>query len=553
MSRWRHFALVFTFLTIAAVLVGRIAALNISDSAFLKREGDARSVRIESLAAHRGIVFDRHGEPLAVSTPVVSVWIDPGAIRLDAGQRAALARTLAIDVTQLADRQELYRNKSFMYVARRVTPDLANTVADLGIPGVRFKREYRRYYPAGELAAHVVGFTDVDDRGQEGVELSFDKHLRGIAGRKKVLKDRRGQIVRDLEYLTAPQMGNDLRLSIDLRLQFFAYRELKSAVEHHGAVSGSVVMLDVRTGEILALVNQPAFNPNGISRIDHGAVRNRAITDMYEPGSTVKPLTIVAALESGRFSPDSPIDTAPGYVRVGRKLIEDPVNRGRISLREVLEKSSQVGIAKVALKLEQRAVFDVFMRSGFGTYPGSGLPGEVAGRVSDAELNNAIVRATMAYGYGISVTPLQLAQAYLGLATMGQSLSVSILRRESAPAMVRVFDERDIRALLTMMQGVATVAGTAPKARVPGYQVAGKTGTVRKVGATGYDDSRHVAFFAGIAPVQDPRIVVVVVVNEPKGERVGGGDVAAPVFARIVARALRVLGVEPETEMGRAV
>lgn len=553
MSRWRHFALVFTFLTIAAVLVGRIAALNINDSAFLKRQGDARSVRVESLAAHRGIVFDRHGEPLAVSTPVVSVWIDPSATRLDANQRRALARTLAIDVTQLAERQQLYRNKSFMYVARRVTPDLANTVADLGITGVRFKREYRRYYPAGELAAHVVGFTDVDDRGQEGVELSFDKHLRGIAGRKKVLKDRRGQIVRDLEYLAAPQFGNDLRLSIDLRLQFFAYRELKSAVEHHRAVSGSVVMLDVRTGEILALVNQPSFNPNGISRIDHGAMRNRAITDLYEPGSTVKPLTIVAALESGRFSPNSSIDTAPGYVRVGKKLIEDPVNRGRISLREVLEKSSQVGIAKVALKLEKRAVFDVFTRAGFGTYPGSGLPGEVAGRLSDAELNNPIVRATMAYGYGISVTPLQLAQAYLGLATLGQSLPVSILRLDSAPEMVRVFDERDVRALVGMMQGVATATGTAPKARVPGYRVAGKTGTTRKVGATGYDDSRHVAFFAGMAPVENPRVVVVVVVNEPKGERVGGGDVAAPVFARIVARALRVLGVAPETEMGRAV
>lgn len=553
MSRWRHFALVFTFLTIAAVLVGRIAALNINDSAFLKRQGDARSVRVESLAAHRGIVFDRHGEPLAVSTPVVSVWIDPSATRLDANQRRALARTLAIDATQLAERQQLYRNKSFMYVARRVTPDLANTVADLGITGVRFKREYRRYYPAGELAAHVVGFTDVDDRGQEGVELSFDKHLRGIAGRKKVLKDRRGQIVRDLEYLAAPQFGNDLRLSIDLRLQFFAYRELKSAVEHHRAVSGSVVMLDVRTGEILALVNQPSFNPNGISRIDHGAMRNRAITDLYEPGSTVKPLTIVAALESGRFSPNSSIDTAPGYVRVGKKLIEDPVNRGRISLREVLEKSSQVGIAKVALKLEKRAVFDVFTRAGFGTYPGSGLPGEVAGRLSDAELNNPIVRATMAYGYGISVTPLQLAQAYLGLATLGQSLPVSILRLDSAPEMVRVFDERDVRALVGMMQGVATATGTAPKARVPGYRVAGKTGTTRKVGATGYDDSRHVAFFAGMAPVENPRVVVVVVVNEPKGERVGGGDVAAPVFARIVARALRVLGVAPETEMGRAV
>lgn len=553
MSRWRHFALVFTFLAIAVVLIGRIAALNINDRAFLKREGDARSVRVESLAAHRGIVFDRRGEPLAVSTPVVSVWIDPGATQLDVTQCRILARTLAVDAAQLADRQRRYRNKSFMYVARQVTPDLANRVADLGITGIRFKREYRRYYPAGELAAHVVGFTDVDDRGQEGVELSFDKHLRGIAGRKKVLKDRRGQIVRDLEYLAAPQLGNDLRLSIDLRLQFFAYRELKSAVEHHGAVSGSVVMLDVRTGEILALVNQPAFNPNGISRVDQGAIRNRAIADMYEPGSTVKPLTVIAALESGRFSPNSSIDTAPGYVKVGRKLIEDPIDRGRISLREVLEKSSQVGIAKVALKLEQRAVFDVFTRAGFGTYPGSGLPGEVAGRMSDAELNNPIVRATMAYGYGISVTPLQLAQAYLGLATMGVSLPVSILRQSTNPEGVRVFDERDARTLVGMMQGVATETGTAPKARVPGYPVAGKTGTTRKVGAMGYDDSRHVAFFAGLAPVDEPRIVVVVVVNEPKGDRVGGGDVAAPVFARIVARALRVLGVEPETEMGRAV
>jgi cell division protein FtsI (penicillin-binding protein 3) len=553
MSRWRHFALVFTFLAVAVVLIGRIAALNINDRAFLKREGDARSVRVESLAAHRGIVFDRRGEPLAVSTPVVSVWIDPGATQLDVTQCRILARTLAVDAAQLADRQRRYRNKSFMYVARQVTPDLANRVADLGITGIRFKREYRRYYPAGELAAHVVGFTDVDDRGQEGVELSFDKHLRGIAGRKKVLKDRRGQIVRDLEYLAAPQLGNDLRLSIDLRLQFFAYRELKSAVEHHGAVSGSVVMLDVRTGEILALVNQPAFNPNGISRVDQGAIRNRAIADMYEPGSTVKPLTVIAALESGRFSPNSSIDTAPGYVKVGRKLIEDPIDRGRISLREVLEKSSQVGIAKVALKLEQRAVFDVFTRAGFGTYPGSGLPGEVAGRMSDAELNNPIVRATMAYGYGISVTPLQLAQAYLGLATMGVSLPVSILRQSTNPEGVRVFDERDARTLVGMMQGVATETGTAPKARVPGYPVAGKTGTTRKVGAMGYDDSRHVAFFAGLAPVDEPRIVVVVVVNEPKGDRVGGGDVAAPVFARIVARALRVLGVEPETEMGRAV
>lgn len=552
MRRWRHFTLVFTFLVLAAGLVGRIAALNINDRVFLKHQGDARSVRTETLAAHRGIIFDRHGEPLAVSTPVVSVWVDPTDTPLQGDGLRAVAQALSLNGDELAERQRRYRDKSFMYVARRLTPDVANAVADLDVQGLHFRREYRRYYPAGEMAAHVVGITDVDDRGQEGVELSFDAHLRGVDGRKKVLKDRRGQVVRDLEYVSAPQLGNDLRLSVDLRLQYFAHRALESAVEDHHANSGSVVVLDVHSGEILALVNQPGFNPNGIDRVDHRAMRNRAITDMYEPGSTVKPLTVLAAFESGRYSPDSPVDTSPGYFRVGRKLIEDPLNRGRITLREVLEKSSQVGIAKVALTLEERAVFDVFARAGFGITPGSGLPGEVAGRISDAELANPIVRATMAYGYGVTVTPLQLAHAYLLLASRGRAVPVTVLRRDEPPSAPRVFDEQDTLTLVRMLRGVTADRGTAPKARVEGYSVAGKTGTARKVGSEGYDDSRHVAFFAGIAPADDPRIVVVVVVNEPKGERIGGGDVAAPVFSRIVARALRILGVEPDGADGDA-
>jgi cell division protein FtsI (penicillin-binding protein 3) len=331
-----------------------------------------------------------------------------------------------------------------------------------------------------------------------------------------------------------------------LRLQFFAYRELKSAIEGYHAKSGSIVMLDARTGEILALANQPSFNPNDLTRVTTAAMRNRAITDVYEPGSTVKPLTVLAALESGRFSEDSVIDTAPGYMHVGRKLIQDPLNRGRLSLADVLARSSQVGVAKLALALDERTIYEAFVRAGFADMTRCGLPGEVLGRVPDSQLKNPIVRATLAYGYGLTVTPLQLAQAYLMLANEGMRLPLSIVRRDVAPEGERTFDRNAVAAIVRMMKGVDSIHGTAPKARVIGYEIAGKTGTARKVGPDGYDEERHVAFFAGLAPANDPRVVVVVVVDEPQGEKFGGGDVAGPVFARVVTRALRVLNVEPE-------
>jgi cell division protein FtsI (penicillin-binding protein 3) len=520
--------------------------LNVTERAFLQGQGDARSLRYETLAANRGIIFDRNGEPLAVSTPVVSVWIDPTEKSRTAAEITNLARAVGVDPRELGSKVERYSQREFMFVKRRIAPDEAERVEKLHLEGVHFEREYRRYYPAGETAAHVVGITNVDDEGQEGAELAFEGALKSVQGRKLVLKNGSKESIKDVEYVTAPRFGKDLALSLDLRLQFFAYRELKSAVEDHHAKSGSVVILDAHTGEILALVNDPSFNPNELTRVAPDTRRNRAITDLFEPGSTVKPLTVLAALESGRFNEESVIDTAPGYMHVGRLLVRDPLNRGRLSLGDVLARSSQVGIAKIALALDDRMVFDAFVRAGLSEMTSCGLPGEVVGKLSDSQLKNPIVRTTLAYGYGLTVTPLQLAQAYLMLATGGVRLPVSILRRDSAPTGQRAFDAQTVETIVRMMKGVDSIHGTAPKARVLGYEIAGKTGTARKVGPNGYDEDRHIAFFAGMAPAADPRVVVIVVIDEPQGDKIGGGDVAGPVFARVVARALRVLNVEPE-------
>jgi len=533
-------------MAVALGLAVRMAYLNVTERAFLQEQGDARSLRFETLAANRGIIFDRNGEPLAVSTPVWSIWLDPTQTTLSGIDVANLSRAVGVDARELTSKIGRYSRREFMFVKRRVSPQIAERVDALHIDGVHFEREYRRYYPAGETAAHVVGITNVDDQGQEGAELAFDGELKSVQGRKLVLKDRRGQSVKDVEYVTAPRFGRDLALSVDLRLQFFAYRELRSAIEDHHAKSGSVVMLDARTGEILALANDPSFNPNELTRVGADARRNRAITDLFEPGSTVKPLTVLAALESGRFNEDSVIDTTPGYMHVGRMLVKDPVNRGPLSLAEVLARSSQVGIAKIVQALDERMVFNAFVRAGFSELTSCGLPGEVIGTIPDSQLRNAIVRTTLAYGYGLTVTPLQLAQAYLMLATGGVRLPISILRRDTPPQGLREFDTETVATLVRMMTGVDSVHGTAPKSRVAGYEIAGKTGTARKVGPNGYDEERHVAFFAGLAPAVDPRVVVIVVIDEPQGDKIGGGEVAGPVFARVVARALRVLNVEPE-------
>ena len=555
MSAWRHATVIVVFIGACVALAARVTYLTVSERDFLQHQGDARSVRTEKMSAYRGVIYDRFGEPLAVSTPVAAVWTDPSLGGIEEAGLVTVANALDVKLPSLRGDLERNRSRAFMYIKRGVPWDQAQRLRAQGVAGVYFQSEYRRFYPAGETAAHVIGLTGIDDEGLEGIELSFDEKLRGQPGKKVVLKDQRGAIIKDLEFLAAPRFGEDLTLTLDLRLQFIAYRELKAAVESHRAASGSLVMLDVETGGILALVNQPSFNPNQSGGRSTRAMRNRAVTDTYEPGSTIKPFTALAALESGKFQRDSLIDTSPGYIRVGTKLIQDPLNRGVITLETALKKSSQVANTKIALALDPRAVYEVLARIGVGDYQGTGLPGEVTGTLTDAGLDKPVVRATLAYGYGLAVSPLQLAQAYLTLATHGLRLPVSIIRNSQPPAAERVFDEKLGAEIMSMLEGVAASDGTAPEARIPGYRVAGKTGTVRKVGAHGYDDERHVAWFAGIAPASAPRIVTVVVVNEPSGNAKGGGQVAAPVFGRVMARALRLLGIppdEPVTTLARA-
>ena len=548
MKPWRHYFLLSLLFAGSVAVASRVAWLSFLEKDFLQDEGDARSLRSEIIPSYRGVIYDRSGEPLAISTPVLAIWTDPSRDRLAESDLRRLAPHLAMDADRLGALIETNRNKSFLYLKRRVPWTVAERIKALLIEGLHFQEEYRRYYPAAETAAHIVGVTNIDDIGLEGVELSFDSHLRGKHGSKLVLKDRLGQTISDLEFESAPRMGKDLALSIDLRLQYSAYRELKNAVAGHSAKSGSLVILDVQTGEILALVNQPSYNPNEPFQAGLAGMRNRAVTDVYEPGSTIKPFTTIAALESGQYQPDTIIDTSPGYLAIKGKLIEDPLNRGRITLTRALHKSSQVAFAKVALALPPNAVHDVLRRAGAGDFVGSGLHGETMGHLVAAGLHHPVVRATLAFGYGLTLSPLQLAQAYLTLASGGVRMPVSALKLDGAPAGDRVFDARVANTVLSLMEGVTSREGTAHGARVPGYRVAGKTGTTRIVGAAGYSDKRHVALFVGIAPLTEPRILMVVVVNEAQGPRIGGGAVAAPVFARVAERALRLMGIPPDGE-----
>ena len=544
MMAWRHFTLVGFFLLASLGLVVRVAYLNVTERQFLIDQGERRSIKSQEIAAHRGVIYDRFGEPLAVSTPVAAVYTNPRSKALDPDSQAQLCRVLELDCAALSRELARQTNQSFVYIRRGVAWKDVQKLRALDLEGVHFIKEYRRFYPAGETTAHVVGITDIDDVGIEGVEKSFESSLQGEPGRRVVLKDRRGNVIKDLGSGEAARFGADLTLSIDLRLQFLAYRELKAAVQSHRAISGAMVMLDVATGEILAMVNQPAYNPNDSLASTYG-MRNRAVTDIYEPGSTMKPFAVLAALESGKFERNTLIDTAPGWVRVGRDTVRGK-NRGEITMETVLKKSSQVGIARIALELEERAVFETMTRGGVGEYLGVGLPGEVNGKLTDTELAKPIVRTTLAFGYGLAITPLQLADAYMTLALGGVRRPVSILRQEVPPRGERVYDAELVAQLISMMEGVTDKDGTAPAARVEGYRVAGKTGTIRKVGPNGYDDGRHAAWFAGMIPATRPRIVTVILVDEPQGEEYGGGDVAGPVYGRVMARAVHLLGIPPD-------
>lgn len=547
-GRRRTVLVLFALATCA--LVWRAADRQIFEKDFLQAEGADRYLDNVEVPAHRGLITDRNGAPLAVSTPVDSVAANPRVLRLDADSLRPLAKALDMGQDELRERLARYGNRHFVYLQRRLPPARAEQVMAVvkahGLKGVHLEREYRRYYPDGEVFGHLLGFTDVDDRGQEGLELAYDHELAGQPGLKRVMRDGRRQVVDDIESIRLPRPGKNLALSIDRRLQFIAYRELKAAAVKHRAVSASAVLLDARSGEVLAMVNQPGFNPNGNRSPRGGRLRNRAITDVFEPGSTMKPFTVAAALELGKIKPEARIDTSPGYMKVGRAMVRDHKNLGIIDLATLLSKSSNVGAGKLALSLPREDYWGVMSRLGFGDPTGIGFPGEVGGQLTHPGNWATIDQATLSFGYGVSVTTLQLAQAYAVLAADGMHRPVTLLHRADPPVAERVISARTARVVRRLLEGVVDDEGTGTRAQVPGYRVAGKTGTAKKVGPEGYSDKKYLALFAGMAPASDPRLVLAVMIDEPRGGKFYGGEVAAPVFAAVMSEALRLLNVPPD-------
>ncbi len=545
--RWRA-RLAFAMLACAAAgLTWRAVNLQLVDHSFLSSQGDARFSRVVSIVAHRGVIRDRYGEPLAVSTPVDSVWVNPKELVLATDQIPRLASALHLDAHELAERITSSLDREFLYVARHRAPADAQKVLDLGIPGVYLAREYQRYYPAGEVTGQVLGFTDVDDAGQEGIELAFEHWLAGEDGAKRVIQDRYGRVVQDVDSIRPARPGRDLTLSLDLRLQYLAYRELKRAVRDQRARAGSIVVLDIATGEVLAMVNQPAFNPNDRDQMAPDLYRNRAATDILEPGSAMKPFFVAAALASGKYSDRSIIDTSPGFIKVGAKIFPDEHDLGRIDIATILAKSSNVGMAHIALSLDPKLMWTTLDAVGFGHVTESGFPGESAGLLSHYSHWRPLGIVTMSHGYGISVTPLQLAHAYATLGALGIARPVSLLRLDQPPAGMRVLDERVCRELIGMLETVVSTEGaTGTRAAIPGYRVAGKTGTAWKAMAGGYSTNLYMSVFAGVAPASHPRLAAAVIIDQPGAGLYYGGDVAAPVFSAVVGGSLRLLGIPPD-------
>jgi cell division protein FtsI (penicillin-binding protein 3) len=544
--RWRAYLLIGVLMASALGLVWRAINLQLVDHGFLAREGDARFSRVLDIAAHRGTITDRYGEPLAVSTPVDSLWVNPRELALATDQIPRLAAALKLDRQELARRVTSNLDREFLYLARHRQPAEAAQIKALGIPGVYSSREYRRYYPGSEVTGHLLGFTNVDDAGQEGLELAFDHWLAGEAGAKRVIQDRYGRIVQNVESIRPARPGRDLVLSIDLRIQYLAYRELKAAIRDQRARAGSVVVLDVATGEVLAMVNQPAYNPNDREQIEAASYRNRAATDIFEPGSSIKPFFVAAGLASGKYDNHSIIDTSPGFFKVGAKIFEDEHNLGAIDITTVLAKSSNVGMAHIALTLPPRHIWSTLTALGFGQVSTSGYPGESAGLLPPYSQWRPIGIVTMSHGYGLSVTPLQLAHAYAILGGFGIARSVSFLRVEAAPPGERSLGPEVCRELVGMLESVVTAEGTGKLAAIPGYRVSGKTGTAWKATAGGYSTDRYMAVFGGVSPASEPRLAAVVVIDEPGAGLHMGGQVAAPVFSRVVGGALRLLAVAPD-------
>ena len=529
-------------------LVARAFYLQAWNNDFLQQKGESRYSRTIEISAHRGKITDRNGEILASSTPVRSIWAIPDDVDRSAEKRQQLARVLEMPLPEL-EKKLADADRDFVYLKRQLPPEQADRVAQLGMAGVFQQREYRRYYPAGEVAAHVLGFTGIDESGQEGIELAFQAELAGHAGSRQVIKDRRGNVIEDVASIRAPRDGNDLALSIDSKIQYLAYRELKNAVEAHHAKAGGIVVMDVLTGEVLALVNLPVFNPNNRAHLTGAQLRNRVLTDTFEPGSTMKPFTVALAMELGMVKPTTMVQTAPGRLTIGTSTISDAHAHGALSVAEVIQKSSNVGTAKLALAIDRQDMWDMFNRAGFGVIPRVQFPGAVSGKLRPAKGWRPIEQATMSYGYGLSASLLQLARAYTVFGRDGDVVEATFVKATGPAFGSQVMHPEVARAMRQMLEMAAGPGGTAPRAQTMGYRVAGKTGTAHKQEGKGYAERKYRASFVGLAPVSAPRLVVAVMIDEPSAGRYFGGDVAAPVFSTVVGGALRILGVAPDAPM----
>ncbi|MBK8524519.1 MAG: penicillin-binding protein 2 [Betaproteobacteria bacterium] len=544
---WRSRLVAIFLLASFGLLVGRSFYLQVVNNDFLQEKGESRYRRDLEISASRGKVTDRNGEVLAISTPMKSIWAIPADAKLNAQQAQQLAKVLDADAKELA--RKLASDKGFVYLQRQVSPEVADRVAALKLPGIYQNKEYRRYYPTGDMSAHMVGFTGVDDKGLEGVELAFEKSLIGHAGSRSVIRDRRGQIVEDVGSIRPPQDGKDVRLALDSKIQYIAYSHLKQAVADNKAKAGGAVVIDAKSGEILALANWPTYNPNNREHLSGGQLRNRAVTDTFEPGSTLKPFTAALALENGKFRFDTAINTAPGRLTIGKATISDAHPHGVLTVAQVIQKSSNVGVAKMAATFSPQEMWEMFDAVGFGQTSRLGFPGEVPGRLRAWKSWRPIEQATMSYGHGISVSLMQLARAYTVFARDGELLPISLTRIDEGPVTgIPVFSPQTAREVRAMLEMAAGPGGTAPKAQVAGYRVAGKTGTAHKLEGGVYAN-KYVASFVGFAPASDPRLIVAVLIDEPSAGKHYGGDVAGPVFSAVMGSALRTLGVPPDAQM----
>lgn len=546
-ARWRFTLVLVVFGCLLLAVLVRLVVLHTVEQPFLFEQGEKRTVREEVQPAMRGMITDRLGKPLAVSTPVVNIWLNPQQVNLQ--QLPLVARDLGLPVRELVKKTERAadQGRSFAYLKRQVEPELAQKVLSRRIAGVYGDDDFRRFYPAAEVTAHTVGIVNIDGKGQEGLELAYDRYLQGTEGSRQVVKDLYGNVVKQLSVNSVATAGQTLTLTLDLRLQYLAYRELKGAVAQHHAKSGAAVLLDAHTGDVLALVGQPSYNPNNRAGLKAGYMRNRAIADLIEPGSTMKPFTVAAALESGRYNPHSEVDTSPGYVRVKNKTIRDHRNYGVLDVTGIITKSSNVGVTFLSREMGADVIWDFMTKAGIGQASALGFPGEAVGSLPYPEQMDALRLATVSYGYGLSVSPLQLAHAYTAF-TQGGCIRPVRLIVEDQPdnRCQRVMSAKVARQVLDMLETVTSKGGTGTRARVAGYRVGGKTGTAHVVGQQGYEDSEYTAVFAGVAPISNPDLVLVVVINEPQGKEYYGGEVSAPVFSRIMGQALRLRQVAPD-------